>query len=67
VNSGAANDMDTFGKRISPQAIQEIQLSAYRGRKLRVNDAADATTLPPPQAPRGKDTTPSENDLQPDD
>jgi hypothetical protein len=31
VNSGAANDMDTFGKRISPQVIQEIELSAYRG------------------------------------
>jgi hypothetical protein len=30
-----ANDLDTFGKRISPQVIQEIQLSAYRDRKLR--------------------------------
>jgi competence protein ComEC len=30
------------------------------------NDAADATTLPPPQAARGKDAA-SENDLHPDD
>jgi hypothetical protein len=39
--------MDTFGKRISPQAIQEIQLSAYRGRKLRSRhrDARDAIGL----------------------
>jgi hypothetical protein len=29
--------MDTFGKQNSPQVIQEIQLSAYRGRKLRTN------------------------------
>jgi hypothetical protein len=40
VNSGAANDMDTFGKRISPQVIQEIELSAYRGRKLRSRTGA---------------------------
>jgi hypothetical protein len=26
--------MDTFSERISPQVIQEIQLSAYGGRKL---------------------------------
>src|ERR1700745_2176055 len=26
--------MDTFGKRISPQAIQEIRFSAYCGHKL---------------------------------
>jgi hypothetical protein len=37
VNIGAANDMDTFGKRILPQVIQQIQLSAYRARKLRAN------------------------------
>ena len=39
MNSGAANDMDTFGRRISPQVIQEIELSAYRGRKLRSKEA----------------------------
>jgi hypothetical protein len=27
--------MDTFGERILPQVIQQIQLSAYRARKLR--------------------------------
>ena len=27
--------MDTVGKRILPQVIQQIQLSAYRARKLR--------------------------------
>ncbi len=35
MNIGWANDMDTFGKRISPQVTQEIQISAYCGRKLR--------------------------------
>jgi hypothetical protein len=34
VNIGAANDMDTFGKRILPQVIQEIRFSAYCARKL---------------------------------
>jgi hypothetical protein len=34
VNVGSTNHMDTFGERISPQVIQEIQLSAYCGRKL---------------------------------
>jgi hypothetical protein len=29
--------MDTFGKRISPQVIQEIRFSACRGRKLQPN------------------------------
>ena len=37
MNIGAANDMDTFGKRILPQVIQQIQLSAYRARKLQTN------------------------------
>jgi hypothetical protein len=37
VNIGAANDMDTFGKRILPQVIQEIRFSAYCARKLQVN------------------------------
>jgi hypothetical protein len=37
VNIGAANDMDTFGKRISPQAIQEIRFSAYCGHKLQTS------------------------------
>jgi hypothetical protein len=35
VNIGAANHMDTFDKRISPQVIQEIRFSACRGHKLR--------------------------------
>src|ERR1700730_8981020 len=30
--------MDTFGERILPQVIQQIQLSAYRARKLRPNE-----------------------------
>jgi hypothetical protein len=34
VNIGVSNDMDTFDKRISPQVIHEIQLSACRYRKL---------------------------------
>ena len=34
MNVGSTNHMDTFGERISPQVIQEIQLSAYCGRKL---------------------------------
>jgi hypothetical protein len=38
VNIGAANHMDTFGKRISPQVIQEIRFSACRGRKLQARD-----------------------------
>ena len=29
--------MDTFGKRISPQVIQEIRFSACRGRKLQLS------------------------------
>ena len=34
MNIGAANDMDTFGKRILPQVIQELRFSAYCARKL---------------------------------
>jgi hypothetical protein len=37
VNIGAANDMDTFGKRILPQVIQEIRFSAYCARKLQTS------------------------------
>jgi hypothetical protein len=37
VNIGAANDMDTFGKRILPQVIQEIRFSAYCARKLQLS------------------------------
>jgi hypothetical protein len=39
VKLGAANDMDTVGERILPQVIQQIQLSAYRARKLRAKAA----------------------------
>jgi hypothetical protein len=46
VNIDSANDMDTFGKRNSPQVIQEIQLSAYRGRKLRTRRALYPLTAP---------------------
>jgi hypothetical protein len=54
VNIGAANDMDTFGKRILPQVIQEIRFSAYCARKLqssplcltdRTSMRRDATSL----------------------
>jgi hypothetical protein len=41
VNIGAANDMDTFGKRILPQVIQEIRFSAYCARKLQASELID--------------------------
>jgi hypothetical protein len=44
VNIGAANDMDTFGKRISPQAIQEIRFSAYCGHKLQPKKGSGVAT-----------------------
>jgi hypothetical protein len=44
VNIGAANHMHTFGKRISPQEIQEIRFSACRGRELQTNSVARCAT-----------------------
>jgi hypothetical protein len=45
VNIGAANDMDTVGKRILPEVIQQIQLSAYRARKLRIKRGGAAEDI----------------------